>query len=47
MRAICKFVGLEVVSVQTEWDPPKYTDGSEEWRDTTLIAKKIVKKTPK
>lgn len=47
MRAICKFVGLEVVSVQTEWDPPNYTDGSEEWRDTTLIAKKTVKKTPK
>ena len=47
MRAICKFVGLEVVSVQTEWDPPKYTDGSEEWRDTTLIAKKTWEKTPK
>ena len=46
MRAICKFVGFEVVSVQTEWNPPKYTDGSEEWRDTILIAKKTGRKHP-
>ncbi len=40
MSALCKYSGLEVVKVQTDWNPPKFDDGSEEWKDTMLVARK-------
>ena len=40
MRSLCKFSGLTCLEVKTEWNPKIYEDGSEIWKDTTLIAKK-------
>ena len=43
MRSLCKFSGLTCVEVKTEWNSKNYEDGSEIWKDTTLIAKKALK----
>ena len=41
MRALCKYVGLEVLLVDTDWEPEENEDGSHLWKDTILIAHKI------
>lgn len=40
MRALARYAGLEVVYAGTEWNPHAYTDGSEQWKDTVLVASK-------
>jgi SAM-dependent methyltransferase len=40
LRALAAFARLEVVDAFTEWNPSGYTDGSAQWKDTVLIARK-------
>lgn len=40
MKALCKYSGLSCLEAETEWEPKKYEDGSQEWKDTLLIARK-------
>lgn len=40
LTALASFAGLEPVEVYTQWDDGDYTDGSNAWHDSVLIAKK-------
>ena len=40
--ALARYADLEVLEVFTRWGEDSYTDGSNEWQDTVLIAKKPV-----
>lgn len=40
MRSLAKYAGLEPLEVYTQWEEEGYTDGSDEWADTVLIARK-------
>ena len=40
MRALCKHADLICLEATTEWEPRAYADGSEQWKDTVLIARK-------
>ena len=42
MRALCKHAGLACVEVATDWEPKAYADGSEQWKDTLLVARNEV-----
>ncbi len=43
VRALGRYVGLEVLEAETQWKPQGYTqDASDLWKDTVLIAKKPV-----
>lgn len=39
-KALVKFANLNVIDAITEWNPPKYPDGCEIWKDSMLIAYK-------
>ena len=39
-RALARYADLNVVSVNTQWEPQGYRDDSDRWADTVLIAKK-------
>ncbi len=39
-RALAKYVGLETLEVDTEWNPGEYEDGSHEWKDTFFVGRK-------
>ncbi len=39
-HALAKHVGFEVQDVFTCWNEDRYSDGSNQWKDTVLIAKK-------
>lgn len=40
-RALCGYVGLEVIKTETQWGPShKYLDNSDKWKDSMLIARK-------
>lgn len=43
MRALCKYVNFEVLSVETDWEPIHYDDDSHLWKDTSLVAQKTSK----
>ena len=38
--ALARWARLEVLEVWTEWEPPEYGDGSELWKDTTMVCAK-------
>ena len=40
VRAMARYAGLDVVQAETDWRPGVYRDGSQEWADTLLVAKK-------
>lgn len=40
LRALATYAGLETVVAETDWTPRTYEDGSEEWKDSTLVARK-------
>ena len=40
LKALAKYSGLEILEVYTEWDDNNYSDGSEVWKDSILIARK-------
>lgn len=40
LKALAKYSGLEILEVYTEMDDNNYSDGSEVWKDSILIAKK-------
>ena len=40
MRARAKFSKLDVIEASTEWTPQQYSDGSQIWGDSILIARK-------
>lgn len=40
LKALARFAGLETLVAETNWSPPKYEDGSEEWKDSVLIVMK-------
>ena len=41
MRALCKYVGFEVLYAETNWDPVEVDeDDSHLWKDTALVAEK-------
>jgi len=39
-RALAKFAGLEVLHAAMQWEPLGYADGSDEWKDSMLVARK-------
>jgi SAM-dependent methyltransferase len=39
-KSLAKFANLNVINAITEWDPPKFPDGSELWKDSVLAASK-------
>lgn len=39
-RALARYAGLEVLDVYAQWESKGYTDGSDEWRDCILVARK-------
>lgn len=42
LNALAKFAGLETLDVYTQWnDDADYTDGSNAWHDSVLVAKKV------
>lgn len=45
-RALAMYADLEVISVNTQWEPRGYSDESDQWADTVLIARKPEKKEP-
>lgn len=40
MRALAKFAQLEALEVMTQWQDEEYSDGSNVWHDSVLIARK-------
>ncbi len=40
MRAMADFAGLEVIEAVTFWDDKGYSDGSDWWHDSVLVARK-------
>ena len=40
MRAICKYTGLKLLKVETDFSPSFNQDGSHLWKDTLLVAQK-------
>lgn len=44
-RALARYADLEVLEVFTQWEPLGYSDGSDDWADTVLIAQKPESKT--
>lgn len=40
MKALSNFARLEVLEAYTQWEDESYTDGSNVWHDTVLIARK-------
>lgn len=39
-KALARYAGLEVLKVGTQWEPEGYSDGSDSWADTMLVAGK-------
>ncbi len=39
-KALARYAKLEVLEANTQWNPAGYTDGSDMWADTVLVAKK-------
>ena len=39
-KALARYAGLEVLEVGTQWEPKGYSDGSDGWADTMLVAGK-------
>ncbi len=39
-RALAKFADMEVLHASMQWEPLGYADGSDEWKDAVLVAKK-------
>ena len=44
-RALARYVRLEVLSVNTQWEPKGYSDDSDQWADTVLISRKPKEKS--
>ena len=40
MRALSKYVGFNVLHVETDWDPSFQNDESHIWKDTALVSQK-------
>lgn len=40
LRALARYVGLEVLSARTQWESRGYPDDSDTWADSVLIARK-------
>jgi len=40
MNALATYAGLEILSIKTHWEDGDYTDDSNTWHDTVLIAKR-------
>lgn len=40
LRSIASYAGLDVIQATTQWEPRGYDDGSDQWHDSTLIARK-------
>ncbi len=40
--AVAKFAQLDVIKVETQWEEQGYEDGSDQWKDSVLIAQKSV-----
>lgn len=40
LRALARYGGLEIIDVTTQWSTSGYQDGSNEWKDSVLIARK-------
>lgn len=41
-KALARYAGLEPLQVYTHWEDEGYADGSDEWGDTVLVARKPV-----
>ncbi|MCP4108119.1 MAG: methyltransferase domain-containing protein [Desulfobacteraceae bacterium] len=39
-KALARYTKLEVLEANTQWNPAGYSDGSDMWADTVLVAKK-------
>lgn len=39
-RALCKHAGLNAIETAAQWKPLYYTDGSDKWQDSSLVAQK-------
>lgn len=39
-RALGRYAGLELLEVETQWEPEGYNDGSEMWKDTFFVGRK-------
>lgn len=40
-RALARYAGLEVLDTYAQWEPKGYADGSDDWQDCVLIARKV------
>lgn len=45
-RALARYAGLEVLDAYAQWEPKGYADGSDDWRDCVLIARKVCRPLP-
>ena len=43
-KALAHYANLKVLEVNTQWEPLGYSDGSDSWADTMLVARKPEKK---
>lgn len=39
-RALCKHAGLNAIETAAQWKPLFYSDGSDKWQDSSLVAQK-------
>jgi SAM-dependent methyltransferase len=40
LRSLARYAGLDVIEATTQWDSHGYDDGSDQWHDSTLVARK-------